>query len=253
MADGDRQWILVVEDDPELRDEILRPGLHDAGFDTVGVGSAIEAYRSMLSRDYSMFILDIGLPDEDGFTLARNLRVLTSAGIVMLTGRCRSSADTVRGLDEGADAYITKPVDIDVLSASVRSVLRRRSGQAAPSTRPADSGWRLDMEEWSLVAPGGRNIRLTHAERVLVELLFASRSETVPRKTIIAHLTRDIQDFDPHRLEMLVHRLRRKAFAGTGETLPLNAVRGIGYVLTPSSGSAGATGSPPPSTRRFAK
>ncbi|MGN7726534.1 response regulator transcription factor [Luteimonas sp. 22616] len=252
VADGDRQWILVVEDDPELRDEILRPGLHDAGFDTVGVGSAIEAYRSMLSRDFSMFILDIGLPDEDGFTLARNLRALTSAGIVMLTGRRRSSADTARGLDEGADAYITKPVDIDVLSANVRSILRRRNGQVAPSIRYADSRWRLDMEGWSLVAPGGRSIRLNHAERMLVELLFASRSEAVPRKTIIAHLTRDIHDFDPHRLEMLVHRLRRKAFAGTGESLPLNAVRGIGYVLTPSRDSAGAVGTPAPRGRRFA-
>lgn len=233
MADGERQLILVVEDDPELREEILRPGLHDAGFDTVGVSSAIEAYRSMLSRDYSMFILDVGLPDEDGFSLARNLRALTSAGIIMLTGRRRSSADHARGLDEGADAYITKPIDVDVLAATVRSVLRRlggSSGMPKPATRPI-AGWHFDMGGWSLVAPGGRRMRLSHAERIFVDLLFASPSETVPRRTIIANLTRDIHDFDPHRLEMLVHRLRRKALAETGDSLPVSAVRGVGYVL----------------------
>jgi len=233
VADGNRQLILVVEDDAELRDEILRPGLHEAGFKTVGAGSAIEAYRSMLAQDYSMLILDIGLPDEDGFTLAKNLRAVTSAGIIMLTGRQHSSAERARGLNESADAYITKPVDIDVLSATVRSILRRQ-GQSAPEARRAAHGWHIDMQAWSLVSPRGQNIRLSHAERILMELLFASPSETVPRRTIIARLCRDIHDFDPHRLEMLVHRLRRKTLAESGVELPLRAVRGIGYVLMPS-------------------
>jgi DNA-binding response OmpR family regulator len=233
VADGNRQLILVVEDDAELRDEILRPGLHDAGFKTVGAGSAIEAYRSMLAQDYSMLILDIGLPDEDGFSLAKNLRAVSNAGIIMLTGRQYSSAERARGLNESADAYITKPIDIDVLSATVRSILRRH-GQSAPEARQAASGWRIDMQAWSMVAPGGHGIRLSHAERILMELLFASPSETVPRGTIIARPCRDIHDFDPHRLEMLVHRLRRKTLAESGVALPLRAVRGIGYVLTPS-------------------
>ncbi|MGY0618286.1 response regulator transcription factor [Lysobacter sp. A378] len=229
----DRQVILVVEDDAELRDEILRPGLHDAGFVTVGVGSAIEAYRSMLSRDYSMYILDVGLPDEDGFTLARNLRTLTNAGIIMLTGRLRSDQDQARGLDLGADAYITKPVDIGVLAATVRSVLRRIAETTAPPTRPAATGWQLDLEGWCVVAPSGRRVPLTQAERMLLHLLFASASEAVTRATITTQLTLDLHDFDPHRLEMLVHRLRRKVISESGEALPLRAVRGIGYVLTP--------------------
>lgn len=234
VADGNRQLILVVEDDPELRDEILRPGLHEAGFDTIGAGSAIEAYRSMLSQDYSMLILDIGLPDEDGFTLARNLREVTDAGIIMLTGRSYSNVERARALNESADAYLTKPVDIDVLSATVRSILRRQHGQPATESRRPPPGWHLDMNGWNLVTSGGHNIRLTHAERALLELLFANPSEAVPRATIIARLCRDIHDFDPHRLEMLVHRLRRKTLAESGDSLPLSAVRGVGYVLTPS-------------------
>ena len=177
VADGNRQLILVVEDDPELRDEILRPGLHEAGFDTIGAGSAIEAYRSMLSQDYSMLILDIGLPDEDGFTLARNLREVTDAGIIMLTGRSYSNVERARALNESADAYLTKPVDIDVLSATVRSILRRQHGQPATESRRPPPGWHLDMNGWNLVTSGGHNIRLTHAERGLLELLFANPSE----------------------------------------------------------------------------
>lgn len=235
VADGNRQRILVVEDDAELREEMLRPGLQEAGYVTVGVGSAMEAYRAMLSQDYSMFIVDVGLPDEDGLTLAGHLRALTShAGIIMLTGRLRSNQDHVRGLDQGADAYITKPVDIEVLAATVRSILRRQARVAAPQHALTATGWELDMAGWCLVAPDGGRVRLTHAERVLLDLLFASPSETVSRKTLVAHLTRDIHDFDPHRLEMLVHRLRRKALAEAGAKLPLNAVRGVGYVLTPS-------------------
>lgn len=234
MADGNRQRILVVEDDPELREQILRPGLHEAGYDTTGAGSAMEAYRAMLSYDYSMFVVDVGLPDEDGFALAAHVRTLaTDAGIIMLTGRLRSHQDQARGLDQGADAYLTKPVDIEVLAATVRSILRRLARAAEPQNALAATGWSLDMSNWSLVAPGGARVRLTHAERVVLDLLFASPSETVPRKTLVAHLTRDIHDFDPHRLEMLVHRLRRKALEETGAKLPLSAVRGLGYVLTP--------------------
>ncbi|MEG3791816.1 response regulator transcription factor [Lysobacter sp. CCNWLW3] len=231
MTDGAEPWILVVEDDPEMRDEILVPGLADAGFSVEGAGDAAEAYRRMLKRDYSLFVLDIGLPGEDGLTTARHLRSLTNAGIVMLTGRRRSNSDRIRGLDEGADAYVLKPFDMDLLVATVRSVLRRlgpRAGAAAPAT-PA-TGWRLEKDSWHLASPTGNRVRLSHAERVLVGLLSSSPGEAVARDAIISRLARDIHDFDPHRLEMLIHRLRRKVLNTTREALPLNAARGVGYV-----------------------
>lgn len=231
MADGAEQWILVVEDDPGMRDDILIPGLQDAGFNVMGAGSAAGAYRSMFTRDFSLFILDIGLPDEDGITMARHLRALTDAGIVMLTGRKRK-ADRIRGLDEGADAYLDKPIDIDVLTATVRSLLRRlgqpKKSARHQATRPC---WRFDGDSWHLASPGGASVRLTHAERLVVGLLAAASGETVTRDTIISRLAQNIHDFDPHRLEMLIHRLRRKVLSATQEHLPLNAVRGVGYVL----------------------
>ncbi len=232
MGEAAERWILVVEDDPGMRDDILIPGLKDAGFNVVGAGSAAEAYRSMLSRKFSLFVLDIGLPDEDGLTVARHLRALTDAGIVMLSGRKRKNTDRVRGLDEGADAYITKPVDIDVLTATLRSLLRRME---QPRTTWREDilppRWRFDMDGWNLASPAGARVPLTHPERLVVELLAASPGLTVARDTIISKLARDIHEFDPHRLEMLIHRLRRKVLSATNEELPLNTVRGVGYVL----------------------
>ena len=226
--------ILVVEDDVGMREGVLIPGLKEAGFNVVGAGSAAEAYRCMLTQDFSVFVLDIDLPGESGVAIAKHLRTVTEAGIV-LTGHKRES-DHIYGLDVGADVCITKPIDIDMLTATVRSLLRRldRLNTSRAEDKPAPS-WRFEMQDWNLASPRGVKVRLTHAERLLIDMLAASPGETVPRDTIISKLARDIHDFDPHRLEMLVHRLRRKVLSATSEPLPLNAVRGIGYVLLPGA------------------
>jgi two-component system, OmpR family, response regulator PhoP len=233
MADAGRQRVLVVEDDMEMRERILVPGLECKGFDVHGVGSAMEMYRSLLARPAHLVVLDVGLPDEDGFSTARHLRETTRAGIVMLTGR-RSSRDRIRGLDEGADAYLAKPVDLDLLVATVRSVLRRIAAErdAAPAP-PAPGRWEVAADGWHLVSPAGARVLLSHAERVVIDCLAQSRGTAVPREELIARLVDAVEDFDPHRLEMLVHRLRRKVLSETGERLPLGTVRGIGYVLVP--------------------
>jgi DNA-binding response OmpR family regulator len=233
MADADRQRVLVVEDDEVMRERILVPGLQSNGFEVHGVGSAMDMYRNLLARPAHLVVLDVGLPDEDGFTTARHLRETARVGIVMLTGR-RSSRDRIRGLDVGADAYLAKPVDLDVLVATVRSVLRRIAGDSQVAPAPSASGtWEVASDGWHLVSPGGARILLSHAERVVVDRLARSRGTAVPREDLIARLVDAVEDFDPHRLEMLVHRLRRKVLSESGERLPLGTVRGIGYVLVP--------------------
>ena len=233
MANGAGQWILVVEDDPAMREDILIPALEEAGYNVVGAGSAAEAYRKILTHDFSLFIIDISLPDEDGVAVASYLRTLTDAGIVMLTGRWQKKVDQIRGLDEGADAYVTKPIDVDLLTATVRSLLRRLGRQKNGRSGETPPAWNFDRDTWNLASPRGTSVRLSRIERLVVSVLAASPGEAVTRDTIISRLTQDIQDFDPRRLETLIHRLRRKVLSATDEPLPLNSVRGVGYVFAP--------------------
>lgn len=219
--------VVVVEDDAELREKVLVPGLAGEGFLTKGAGSALELYRQMTVERFDVVVLDLGLPDEDGFLVARHLRRTTSMGIVILSG-FGSDADKLRGLQEGGDVYLSKPVNIQVLAANLRNLSVRIRNQLQPAT-----AWRQEKGGWRLLAPNGGAVALTLAEKQLVEELFAHPGQPVHRERLIAKLAENAQDFDPHRLEMMVYRLRLKCERETGVKLPLRAVRGVGYLLTP--------------------
>lgn len=229
--------VMVVEDNDELRDRILVPGLRGEGFSAEGVGSAMALYRALSLRSYDLFVVDIGLPDESGFDVVRHLRQLDGIGIVMLTGR-GDPEDRVSGLDHGADAYLVKPVGVNVLAATLRSVRRRLTPNALPEVPhphpPPVSGWHLDQQGWQLAASSGGRVALSKGERQLLLRLLDAGGEVVERDVILQHLAASDQDeaFDPHRLEMLVHRLRRKVQTVAGEELPLVTVRGVGYLLS---------------------
>jgi DNA-binding response OmpR family regulator len=224
-----RVRVALLEDDTELRERILLPGLRDYGFEAVGAGSAAELERVLQAGPVDIVILDVGLPDDDGFLVAQRLRNRSPVGIVMLTGRSARS-DRIRGLTEGADAYLSKPVVLDELAATLHSLSRRLLMAAAePAGEPGR--WRLGADGWCLLSPANRSIALTQAERLVLVRLMQSPGTPVTRDELIAALTDDAYDFDPHRLEMLVHRLRGKIADHGGESLPLRAVRGVGYVM----------------------
>lgn len=223
--------LAVVEDNDELRESVLLPELLDAGFDVTGMSTALELYRSMLDTHYDLVLLDIGLPDDNGLAIAKRLRsLLPTLGIVMLSGYSAPS-DRVAGLSIGADAYLTKPADMSEVVATLRNLARRVANEMAVPDR--ESGrWRLDESGWRLESPSGNKVALNLAERQVVELLAAAEGMPVRREMLIAKLVDNIHDFDPHRLEMLIYRLRRKCAQNDGSELPLTTVRGIGYALT---------------------
>jgi DNA-binding response OmpR family regulator len=154
---------------------------------------------------------------------------MAGVGIVMLTARSETT-DRIRGLSEGADAYLSKPVDIDLLAATLYSLARRLQVQSSPA--PASSHqWQLDSDGWCLLSPTGGIVALTQTESRLLSPLLRASNKVVPRETLISALTTNIHGYDPHRLDSLVHRIRKKVLRVLGIPLPLNAVPGQGYVL----------------------
>lgn len=221
--------LAVVEDNQELREDVLVPTLARSGFEVAGMTSALDLYRAMTMRSFDLVLLDVGLPDEDGFSIAAHLRSLSPAiGIVMLTGY-DSSPDRVRGLRAGADAYLFKPVEMDVLVTTLRNLARR----IVPGAEVAQARvrWRLDERGWCILSPGGVEIEMNLAERKAMAILAATPGVPVQREALIARLVKNDQDFDPHRLDMMIYRLRKKCLNAAKEDIPLRAVRGMGYVL----------------------
>lgn len=240
--------VVVVEDDAEQRDMVVNE-IAAHGFNVTGCADATALWRHLTVAPCDLIVLDVGLPGEDGLSVAKHLRTSSQVGIVMLTGYSGSD-DQVRGLHHGADAYLTKPVDYPVLMATLKSLGRRLRG--APATpRPAASAprkerqgesakadWRLVADGWKLRTPDRRDVILTAYERDLLRCLMNAGGRPVDRETLIEALTREVHEFDPHRLEMVVYRLRRKILTVSTHTLPLEAVRGVGYLLNDLSEAA---------------
>lgn len=230
-SSGQHTKILVVEDDHELRDQILVPDLIDMGFDVQAAGSALEMYRQLMRGRVDAVVLDVGLPDEDGFSALAHLRQSDDVAVVLLTGRS-GSADQIRGLDGGADAYLVKPVESEVLAATLRSVLRRRGRETAgPATATVlkASGWSLALEGWRLTSPAGKQVQLSHAELLLLAALMRTPGAAMSRDELTKNIVAQLPEFDPYRLEMVVHRLRRKVEEGAAQPLPVRSIRSIGY------------------------
>lgn len=222
--------ILLVEDDQLLSQRVLMPRLRRMGFDVEATAYAAEAVRQLAIQPADIIVLDVGLPDGDGFEVARRLRLeMAQMGIVMLTAR-GDVRDRVRGLSEGADAYLSKPVDIDVLAATLYSLGRRL--RTVPPQTAAD--WRLGAGGWCLLSPAGQTVALTRTESRIMETLIRHRNQVVAREALIEALATNVYDFDPHRLESLIHRLRKKVSKVLGQELPLNTVHREGYVLISS-------------------
>ncbi len=227
--DGIRIW--VVEDDPEWRGMVVDE-LEYHGAEVRGIDSVEALYRELAVDRCDILVLDVSLPGEDGLSATGHLRRMDGMGIVLVTGRS-GTADMAHGLSVGADVYLPKPLELPVLVAALHS-LHRRMSQSAPALAAAGetvAAWSLRSDGWDLQAPNGKVLTLTVAERGFLRELFAAHGEAVERERLIAAVTDQPWDFDPHRLEVLVHRLRTRVRNATGAMLPVRALRGVGYLL----------------------
>jgi DNA-binding response OmpR family regulator len=219
--------ILVVEDEPEVAD-LLRRAIREAAWapDVVTTGRA--ALEALAITEYDLAVLDVGLPDLDGFAVCRRYRELGGrTPILILTARGELT-DRVTGLDSGADDYLPKPFAIEELLARLRALARRPSNSLGVTLQLSD----LEHEPATRsVRRGGTPIRLTAREFALLEYLMRHPYRVVSRTQILERVWDD--NFDPvaNAVDVLVGRVRRKVDAGPGPRL-LHTVRGAGYLLS---------------------
>jgi len=193
-------------------------------------------YRELAIVPCDVVLIDTALVDEDLSTTVGHLRRRDDLGIVLLVD-AKTPQRVAQGLWAGADACLAQRPEAELLAAKLHSLRRRLPGEPAQVMEAAAAGvtatsWELESGGWNLRAPSGQVLALTEAERSFLSLLFASPDETVGRDRLIAALTDQPWSFDPHRIEVLVHRLRNRVRSVTRCTLPIRAVRGSGYRLT---------------------
>jgi DNA-binding response OmpR family regulator len=223
--------ILIVDDDVEL------VGLLSFAFETAGytVGTAFdgdEALAMVRANNPELVILDVNLPNKDGFQVLADLRHISQAPVIMLTVRA-TEEDEIEGLDLGADDYLRKPFSPRALLARVRSHLRRR---VEPGEEPVLSlgTISLDVERCDLRVAEGDAQRLSPLESRLMKALLANRGRPVDPDRLVDAVWLDRDTADRELLKQVVHRLRRKLAAAGGQGAWIEYIAGAGYAITAS-------------------
>lgn len=241
MADAPEARLVVVDDEPTIR-ELLTTSLRFAGFEVYAAADGASALQLVRDTDPDLVVLDVMLPDMDGFTVTRRMRERDQhVPVVFLTAR-DDTTDKVQGLTVGGDDYVTKPFSLEEVVARIRAVLRRSraAGQAleADLLRYAD----LELDEDSHeVRRGGRVVELSPTEFALLRYLMLNAGRVLSKTQILDHVWQYDWGGDGSIVESYISYLRRKVDRrpdGTPEPVPLiHTRRGIGYVLRKPSGA----------------
>ena len=221
----DRRRILVVDDEEDLA-ELVSSALGFGGYDVVTAGRGLDALAAVERFRPHLVVLDVMLPDIDGFEVCRRLRAAgNDTPVIFLTAR-DTSDDTLEGFQRGGDDYLTKPFRLDVLGARVAAVLRRTTPPASAVTQYAD----LVLDDVAhLVTRAGRPVDLSPTEYRLLHFLLRHPEQVLSKDQIVEHVWGYDFDGDPKVVETYISYLRRKIDA-TDPPL-ITTVRGFGYTL----------------------
>ena len=216
--------ILIAEDDPVLADGLTR-SLHQSDYAVDCVAGGDQADHVLLAQNYDLVILDLGLPRLDGFEVLRRLRHRGSkVPVLVLTAR-DALDDRVRGLDLGADDYLTKPFDLPELEARVRALIRR--GQSGGGSTLAHGALRLDTAGRRATL-NGAPLDLSARELGVLEILMHRSGRVVNKEQLAEQLYGWDEEVGANAIEVYVHRVRRKLEPAG---VVIRTIRGLGYQL----------------------
>jgi two-component system copper resistance phosphate regulon response regulator CusR len=218
--------LLVIEDEKKMAG-FLKKGLQESGYsvDVAGSGTAAETLAS--ENDYDLMLLDVMLPDTNGMDVARGIRTGGYKGPILMLTALSSTKDKVRGLDSGADDYLTKPFAFDELLARVRALLRRNETGPESILRFADLEMNLVTRQ---VGRAQNAIILTPKEFALLEYLMRHPGRPISRTSISEHVWDIHFDSESNVIDVYVNMLRKKIDLPFKNKI-LHTVVGFGYVL----------------------
>ena len=244
MLRSDPAQLVVVDDEPEIRG-LVADYLGKSGFSVRRCANGEELDAVLASGPADLVVLDVSMPGEDGFAIARRLRAERMTPIIMLTAS-DDVVDRIVGLEVGADDYLTKPFDLRELRARIRAVLRRAESQfgaVAAAPPPAKSADRisfgrvsLDLEGYCLVDGDGAEHRLTATEFDLLSVLAQNPNRVMSRDRLLELAGGRERDPFDRSIDIRITRLRKKIEIDPSKPQVIKTVRGIGYMFVPPRG-----------------
>ncbi len=223
---GSGMRILLVEDDSRMS-ALLERGFREDGHVVERTASGIKALETLTAEEFDVVVLDVMLPELDGFGVVRQMRARGNrTPVLMLTAR-DANADVVEGLNLGADDYLTKPFAFDVLVARVNALARRGPAHHAVPLQVADLT--LDTSRHS-VSRAGVLLALTRTEFSLLEYLMRRAGRVVTRQALIDGVWGAARDVEDNTLDAFVKLLRQKVDA-RGRPALIHTIRGVGYTI----------------------
>jgi two-component system response regulator QseB len=214
--------ILLIEDD-ELLGDATQTGLSQYGYTVDWLKDGESAKLAFQSEVFDLIVLDLGLPKMSGISLLQSLRQSGNATpVIILTAR-ESIEDRVKGLDAGADDYLTKPFDLDELSARVRALIRRSTGRADSTIHYRNV--ELDPAAHT-VSLDGQEVNVPRREFALLQKLLENSGQVLSREQLMQSVYGWEEDVDSNALEVHIHNLRKKLDASF-----IRTIRGVGYMI----------------------
>lgn len=226
QPDDDAAHLLVVDDDTRIR-SLLSQYLTERGFRVTVAANASEARRKLLGLDFDLLVLDVMMAGESGVELTKSLRETKDVPILMLTALSETDM-RIRGLEAGADDYISKPFDPRELILRINSILRRGGAPAKPKLEQIIfGGFSFNIVKREL-KKGAEVIRLTDREQEIMSAFAQKPGETVPRYELVGAES----EIGERTIDVQINRLRRKIEFDPANPVYLQTVRGIGYKLS---------------------
>jgi two-component system, OmpR family, phosphate regulon response regulator OmpR len=226
QPDDDAAHLLVVDDDTRIR-SLLSQYLTGRGFRVTVAANATEARRKLAGLDFDLLVLDVMMAGETGVELTRSLRETKNVPILMLTALSETDM-RIKGLEAGADDYISKPFDPRELILRINSILRRGGAPAGPKLEQIIfGGFSFNIVKRELKR-GAEVIRLTDREQEIMSAFAQKPGQTVPRYELVG----EESEIGERTIDVQINRLRRKIEIDPANPVYLQTVRGIGYKLS---------------------